>query len=255
MYIEATAQETIFEESFSYVTESWYGNTVLPAEDYDLYFENTGWTGENVVLGSPSATGLITFNDVNKPRISYWKGASDHITTPTIDCSVGVTLSVNLKLCARSNTGITWDFPKANFLHAADGENFEMVSTIDLQHEFTTHSFYVENGTANSKFRFQVFQSADPNRFFIDSVIVKTGNLTSVKSNKSEDCKLIIYSDRIELDRLFTVSNVVLFNSSGCIVYKGNDPIINTTSFPSGIYMLQGMSIDNKKILKKILLK
>lgn len=251
----ANAQDKIFEENFSYITETWYGNTALPADDYDLYFDNSGWTGENVVLGSPTVTGNIPFNDINKPRISVWKGANDHITTPVINSTGGVTISAMLKLCARSNTGITWDFPKVNFLHSTDGENFELISTINLQQEFTKYFFYIENGTANSKYRFQVFQSTDPNRFFIDSVIVKTGNLTSVKSNVSEDFKFTVHPDKIELDQSLALSSVMLLNSSGYLVYKGNEPIINTTSFPSGIYLLQAISIDNKKMLNKILLK
>lgn len=257
--INLFAQDVLFEENFSYVMDTWYGDLVLEEDEYDLYFDNEGWTGENVVLGSPSATGEIPFNDVNKPRVSFWRGATDHLTTPIINCgNTGVTFQFKLKLTSRSNTGNTFDYNQVNILHAPDGEDFELLETIVIPKNtledplsFTDFSMDVTNATANSKFRFQVTQNNDPNRFFVDAVIVKQMPESGIEMNILEGNIKISSSEVIVRDG-FSFSELAIFNLLGERVHKGKENRLDISNLSSGIYILQLSSINGVGSIKFI---
>lgn len=242
--------DILFVEHFQNVTEIWYGNTAINAEDYDTYFDNTGWTGQNVCLGTTAAPGTtsLLFNEVPAARVGSWKGNGDHLTTPTIDSSAegGVSLSFNLKGVARGNyASSAWCDPRVNVMHAADGVNFILLETVTIpknttsdRHSFTAFSVPVIDGAANSKFRFQVFQNTDPNAFFIDDVIVKKTIGTSIESNKIED-NITVLLDEIQINNEALYTKINVLDLLGTVVAQANASSIDISKLPKGVYILQ----------------
>lgn len=274
--MSAYTQDVLFEEYFSGVTETWYGsynqNTnkdidiVLPAVDYDLYFDNAGWTGENVYLGAPTdpdQQNKISYNEVNKPRVGTWKGATDNLTTPTIDCSSStkVSLKFKLKAVSRSAAGSTWDDLRTNVLHAEDGVNFQLLETVALskntaddQLSFTDYTLTISNATANSKFRFQVFQNTNTNRFFIGEVVVQEDLGTNV-DNTSAKSNIVFSTNLIRINESASFSQITIFDTLGSVVYHGNKNIIDISNFSMGIYILKANMINGEKEVVKFVKK
>lgn len=252
------AQTPIFEEHFSYVTETYYANTVLPATDFDLYFDNPGWTGENVVLGAGSLSN--PFNLHASPRVSFWGGATDNLTTPSINCPEIVTLRFKLRRMARWNDGGMWDHGQAKIFHAADGEYFEELATVDMpthlleDMSFDEYSLVVESATEFSKFRFQVAIGTNPNRFFVDDVYVYAGNVSGLKDASKDAVSVVVNSGRVEVKTVIPISELKIINMGGQTALKSTQSILDASCLSSGIYLLSVTLVDGQKEMKKIIL-
>lgn len=261
------SQTVIFEEKFSYITDTFYpdadgkGDAVVPDDEFDFYTDNFGWSGEVVCIGSPTFKGNITFNDVPKFRVNYWN-LDAYLTTPAIDCSVdgGVTLTVKLKNCSRSNTPDVvghHDYKRARVLHAPDGVNFNLLDTVDIDYNWNDYSFNITDGTVNSKFRF-ASAGGTPNRFFVDSVVVVTGQYASIH-NKKYDSEVEVYpklvTDHMTVNTMHDVKNILVFSLLGYPVINQKETIINVSNLSSGIYTVLITLSNGEKVVKKILKK
>lgn len=256
-----TSQTTIFEENFSYVTGIWYGKDyVVPDNEYDMYFDNPGWTGFTVSLGAPTEPGTTTAipsNEINKPRVGVWKQAA-YIVTPTINCPAKVILKFKLRRVARSTslTG-TWDEPNVNILHAPDGVNFSVLQTVTLEKkvDFTSFEIAVDGATSSSKFKFSHTTTANPNRFFIDAVVVTPDNTSDASSLHINSVSADISNSdgflRVIMPDISLLKSVSIYDISGNKILSTNDDRISLKDLANGLYLVQIQILDgNYKTLK-----
>lgn len=259
-YLRANAQESvIFEENFSYLTDQdRTGSNFLP-DEFDLYFDNMGWTGIEVVKGGKDSE--PTPNRIAKPRIGWWSGNA-YLISPEIDLSNEVTVSFTLKNYARQSDGQLLDYPRMLLLHAADGVNFQLVDTIKgLELEFKEFSRVITNGTSNSKIKFSRVHPSEnaPNRFYIGQVKVIRGvtSLTELSGNKDKFFSVYSNPSRIELinNEMF-VSGLRIFDISGKEIksFSHKKSVIDISKLEKGIYLIK-MQLDNKYVVTRKFIK
>ena len=253
---ESIAEESvIFEENFSYLTDQdRTGSNFLP-DEYDLYFDNLGWTGVEVVKGGKDSEPIP--NRIAKPRLGWWSGNA-YLITPAIDLSNGVTVSFTLKNYARQSDGQLLDYPRILLLHAADGVNFQLVDTIKgLELEFKQFSRVITNGTTNSKIKFSRVHPSEnaPNRFFIGQVKVIRGVTSLNVLSEIKNRIISVYSNpaRIELkNNDLDVLDVRIFDIAGKEILNVDEreTVIDISSFEKGIYFIH-IQLDNKSIITR----
>lgn len=267
-FIKAEDAKELFREEFSFITEVWYGeagkDVVWDITDFNEYCDHQGWDGFNITIGAPTdpdGASRIPTNETAAPRIGSWTG-DNHITTPTIDCSAygTVTVSCLLKRVSRSNANKTMDDPNIKFLHAADGENFELVENVITNigsddptvAEMTEHKFTVIGATATSKFRWQVSLTDKPNRFFIDDVVVVGGGGNSLFENKENACQIAYKGGLIEIASNQPLAAVKIINLAGQTVYTGQESLIDITKLNTGVYVISVALSDGQIVVNKI---
>lgn len=266
------SQTVIFEEKFSNITATYVNNPannqgtlVIPANEFDFYTDNLGWSGENVCIGAP-LNGMAA-NMVPKFRVNIWTHDNASLTTPTIDSSGDegkVTLIFKLKRVLRGS-GVE-DYDKARILHAPDGINFVKLEDVEMDASadpaWTEHSISVTNGTANSKFKFSAVPGVErtttgaPNRFFVDSVVVRSGITTTFSNIEIENNVRVfpkLATSQITISSAQEISNIQIISIMGQIVVNQKETIVNVSNLSSGIYNVLITLSNGRQVVEKII--
>lgn len=247
----------VFYESFGKMNLDYIATNGAVKMDGNLdeFFDNPGWTGQNMYYGYKRTTETELFTEFNEcalPRFGNTKTDS-YIITPSLDLSGGVVVSFKVKSFIRNTNGepiIENSNMKVEF--AGNGSTFsDIFSVTDMDGILKEKTFIIPSGvgTATSKLRFNRITATANNRFFIADILIIKGTGTALDANQINTTQISSFNVNGIVLKSAKPQNVKIYSVTGSLI-KTVDIVIGDTpiSLEKGMYLVK-IATDVQKII------